>query len=159
MYESCFNKSHTCSSVCSWLTLSPVGGEKVRPFWHHYYAGAQGVIFVVNSSSSDEELEQARDTLYKCLAHPALHGLPCLIIANHQDLSEARPEAKVSDYYSKCDFFIDCRHLCVMILEYTWLVIMNRCWLGKESGQASTNFLIQLWQIIVWYAITTGSVC
>ena len=73
-----------------------IGGEKVRPFWHHYYTGTQGVIFVINSAASDEELEQVRDTLYKCFTHPALRGLPCLIIANHQDQSEARSEAKVS---------------------------------------------------------------
>lgn len=78
------------------FTLFSPGGEKVRPFWHHYYAGAQGVIFVVNSASREEELEEFRDTLYKCLTNPALRGLPCLIIANHQDLPEARSEAKVN---------------------------------------------------------------
>ncbi|KAK2151026.1 hypothetical protein LSH36_378g00004 [Paralvinella palmiformis] len=112
------------------------GGEKVRPFWHHYYAGAQGVIFVVNSASREEELEEFRDTLYKCLTNPALRGLPCLIIANHQDLPEARSEAKIRE-------ILELEEACS---NRSWVLLMaskNNIGKLREDFSRYTSFLLQ----------------
>lgn len=34
--------------------MKDVGGQdKIRPLWRHYYAGTQGLIFIVDSNDSD----------------------------------------------------------------------------------------------------------
>ena len=52
--------------------------------------GSQGVIFVVDSASSNEELELAKMELHKAVTNSQLKGLPCLVLANCQDKSDAR---------------------------------------------------------------------
>lgn len=66
------------------------GGEKVRPYWERYFQVFQGVIFVVNSSCSDEDMETAKQELYKALKHTQLRGLPLLVLANFSDVQGAR---------------------------------------------------------------------
>jgi GTPase SAR1 family protein len=72
-----------------------LGGEKQRPYWKHYYQNAQAVVFVVDSASSDEEMTVSREALHEALSHPALQGLPCLILGNCQDKPGARSTSQV----------------------------------------------------------------
>ncbi|ELT93862.1 hypothetical protein CAPTEDRAFT_132688 [Capitella teleta] len=71
------------------------GGDTVRPFWKHYYQGADAVIFVVNSACSEDEMIKASDALSETLEHPALRRLPLLVIGNCQDLNGARNVSQV----------------------------------------------------------------
>lgn len=71
------------------------GGEKVRPFWKHYYAGAHGVIYVVDSASDNDVLDTARGCLHEALNQSALSGLPCLVLANCQDKPGARNKDEI----------------------------------------------------------------
>uniref|UniRef100_A0AAV2MPA8 ADP-ribosylation factor-like protein 15 n=1 Tax=Knipowitschia caucasica TaxID=637954 RepID=A0AAV2MPA8_KNICA len=78
------------------LNVKELGGaENIKKYWSRYYQGSQGVVFVLNSASSDEELEAARNELHSALQHPQLCTLPFLILANHQDKPAARTLAQV----------------------------------------------------------------
>ncbi|KAG7253124.1 hypothetical protein CRUP_030945 [Coryphaenoides rupestris] len=64
--------------------------DNIKKYWSRYYQGSQGVVFVLDSASSDEDLEAARNELHSALQHPQLCTLPFLILANHQDKPAAR---------------------------------------------------------------------
>ncbi|XP_075788587.1 ADP-ribosylation factor-like protein 15 isoform X3 [Pelodiscus sinensis] len=71
------------------LLIQP-GADTIRKYWSRYYQGSQGVIFVLDSASSEDDLETARNELHSALQHPQLCILPFLILANHQDKPAAR---------------------------------------------------------------------
>merc|ERR1711966_381525 len=49
-----------------------VGGQdKIRPLWRHYYEGANGIIFVVDSNDSDR-IEEAKGELDQMLVEEEL---------------------------------------------------------------------------------------
>lgn len=66
------------------------GADSIKKYWSRYYQGSQGVVFVLDSASSDEDLEAARTELHSALQHPQLCTLPFLILANQQDKPAAR---------------------------------------------------------------------
>ncbi|XP_076465321.1 ADP-ribosylation factor-like protein 15 [Babylonia areolata] len=72
------------------------GGEKVRPYWDRYYQVFQGIIFVVKSTGSAEELETAKQELVKALNHPQLKTLPLLLLANYSDVEGARSAEEIT---------------------------------------------------------------
>ncbi|XP_059193101.1 ADP-ribosylation factor-like protein 15a isoform X1 [Centropristis striata] len=73
------------------LNVKELGGaDNIKKYWSRYYQGSQGVVFVLDSASSDEDLEAARNELHSALQHPQLCTLPFLILANHQDRPAAR---------------------------------------------------------------------
>ncbi|KAB0347434.1 hypothetical protein FD754_012291, partial [Muntiacus muntjak] len=69
--------------------------DNIRKYWSRYYQGSQGVIFVLDSASSEDDLETARNELHSALQHPQLCTLPFLILANHQDKPAARSVQEV----------------------------------------------------------------
>ncbi|KAF3828411.1 hypothetical protein GH733_001908 [Mirounga leonina] len=77
------------------LALVP-GADNIRKYWSRYYQGSQGVIFVLDSASSEDDLETARNELHSALQHPQLCTLPFLILANHQDKPAARSVQEVT---------------------------------------------------------------
>ncbi|XP_010875274.2 ADP-ribosylation factor-like protein 15a isoform X2 [Esox lucius] len=82
------------------LNVKELGGaECIKKYWSRYYQGSQGVVFVLNSASSDEDLESARNELHSALQHPQLCTLPFLILAHHQDRPEARPPSQIKKYF------------------------------------------------------------
>uniref|UniRef100_A0AAZ3SPJ8 ADP-ribosylation factor-like protein 15 n=1 Tax=Oncorhynchus tshawytscha TaxID=74940 RepID=A0AAZ3SPJ8_ONCTS len=94
------------SSLLAWLCnegshgIGPTtGAENIKKYWSRYYQGSQGVVFVLDSASSDEELESARNELHSALQHPQLCTLPFLILANHQDKPAARPPNQIKKYF------------------------------------------------------------
>lgn len=72
------------------------GADNIKKYWSRYYQGSQGVVFVLDSASSDEDLEAARNELHSALQHPQLCTLPFLILANHQDKPAARAPNQVT---------------------------------------------------------------
>ncbi|XP_073478487.1 ADP-ribosylation factor-like protein 15 isoform X2 [Aquarana catesbeiana] len=73
------------------LNVKELGGAaNIRKYWSRYYQGSQGVVFILDSASSEEDLETARNELHSALQHPQLCTLPFLILANHQDKPAAR---------------------------------------------------------------------
>ena len=84
--------------ICSFLIffLCYTGSDKVRPYWDRYYQVFQAIIFVIKSTASDEEMELAKQELYKALKHPQLKALPLLLLANYSDGEGARSAEEVS---------------------------------------------------------------
>uniref|UniRef100_F6RW69 ADP-ribosylation factor-like protein 15 n=3 Tax=Monodelphis domestica TaxID=13616 RepID=F6RW69_MONDO len=81
------------------MNIKELGGaDNIRKYWSRYYQGSQGVIFVIDSASSEEELEVARNELHSALQHPQLCTLPFLILANHQDKPAARSVQEMKKY-------------------------------------------------------------
>ncbi|XP_066845009.1 ADP-ribosylation factor-like protein 15 isoform X2 [Anser cygnoides] len=80
------------------LNVKELGGaDNIRKYWSRYYQGSQGVIFVLDSASSEDDLETARNELHSALQHPQLCTLPFLILANHQDKPAARSVQEFTD--------------------------------------------------------------
>ncbi|XP_056275850.1 ADP-ribosylation factor-like protein 15 isoform X3 [Pseudoliparis swirei] len=80
------------------LNVKELGGaDNIKKYWSRYYQGSQGVVFVLDSASSDEDLEAARNELHSALQHPQLCTLPFLILANHQDKPAARTPSQNPD--------------------------------------------------------------
>ncbi|XP_061623488.1 ADP-ribosylation factor-like protein 15 isoform X3 [Phyllopteryx taeniolatus] len=81
------------------LNVKELGGaDNIKKYWCRYYQGSQGVVFVLDSASSDEDLEAARNELHSALQHPQLCTLPFLILANHQDKPAARTPNQTSGF-------------------------------------------------------------
>ncbi|XP_026066976.1 ADP-ribosylation factor-like protein 15 isoform X1 [Carassius auratus] len=81
------------------LNVKELGGaETIKKYWSRYYQGSQGVVFVLNSAASDEEMEASRSELLLAMQHPQLCTLPFLILANHQDSPAARSVAEIQKF-------------------------------------------------------------
>ncbi|MCI4388572.1 hypothetical protein PGIGA_G00087530 [Pangasianodon gigas] len=82
------------------LNVKELGGaDSIKKYWSRYYQGSQGVVFVLDSASSDEDLEAARTELHSALQHPQLCTLPFLILANQQDKPAARSVHEIKKYF------------------------------------------------------------
>lgn len=74
-----------------------VGGQdKIRPLWRHYYAGTQGLIFVIDCADNDRILE-AKDELHRILQDKDMQNAFILIFANKQDLQYAVKPTELTD--------------------------------------------------------------
>ncbi|OWF49435.1 ADP-ribosylation factor-like [Mizuhopecten yessoensis] len=79
------------------LTVWDMGGHKsIRGLWKHYLFQAQGIIFVVDSSSR-ERLPEARDVLQTLLRHRELDHVPVVILANKRDKPDVLTERALLD--------------------------------------------------------------
>ncbi|ORX77533.1 ADP-ribosylation factor 6-like protein [Anaeromyces robustus] len=66
-----------------------VGGQdKIRPLWRHYYAGTQGLIFIVDSSDRNR-IEEAGQELFKIIQDQEMSKVNVLVLANKQDIEGA----------------------------------------------------------------------
>ncbi|XP_039505970.1 ADP-ribosylation factor-like protein 15a isoform X2 [Pimephales promelas] len=82
------------------LNVKELGGaETIKIYWSRYYQGSQGVVFVLNSTASDEEMEASRSELHLAMQHPQLCTLPFLILANHQDSPAAHSVSEIQKYF------------------------------------------------------------
>ena len=71
------------------FTVWDVGGQdKIRPLWRHYFSGAQGLIYVVDSSDRSR-FDEAKNELDWILDSDEMVGVPLVILANKQDLPRA----------------------------------------------------------------------
>ncbi|MHA1829772.1 MAG: ADP-ribosylation factor family protein [Candidatus Heimdallarchaeaceae archaeon] len=72
------------------ITIVDVAGQKqFRFLWEVHYPGSSAVIFVIDAADI-ERLPEARDILkIHVFNNPYLEKIPCLIIANKQDLPES----------------------------------------------------------------------
>ncbi|XP_069379568.1 ADP-ribosylation factor-like protein 15 isoform X3 [Paralichthys olivaceus] len=96
------------------LNVKELGGaDNIKKYWSRYYQGSQGVVFVLDSASSDEDLEAARNELHSALQHPQLCTLPFLILSNHQDKPAARTpnQNQVAPYWG-CPGWYGCVQTC-----------------------------------------------
>lgn len=67
-----------------------VGGqEKLRPLWKSYTRCTDGIVFVLDSVDT-ERMEEAKMELLRTAKSPENSGVPILILANKQDLPNAK---------------------------------------------------------------------
>ncbi|XP_023241142.1 ADP-ribosylation factor-like protein 4C isoform X1 [Centruroides sculpturatus] len=77
------------------FTIWDVGGqEKVRPLWKSYTRGTDGIVFVVDSVDV-ERMDEARMELLRTAKHPENISVPILVLANKQDLPDAKSAEEV----------------------------------------------------------------
>lgn len=84
-----------CRAAPGLTVCVSAGADHIRKYWSRYYQGSQGVVFVLDSASSEGDLETARNELHSALQHPQLCTLPFLILASHQDKPAARSAQEV----------------------------------------------------------------
>ena len=79
------------------FTVWDVGGQdKIRPLWRHYFQGCEGLVFIVDSID-EERFAEARDELSWILDSDEMAGVPLIVLANKQDLPNARSPSEVAD--------------------------------------------------------------
>merc|ERR1719447_1175306 len=72
------------------LSVWDVGGQdKLRHFWRHYFQGVSCIIFVVDSNDH-QRFQIAKKELHSLSRERTLQKVPILVLANKQDLPEAR---------------------------------------------------------------------
>ena len=66
-----------------------IGGQKhIRPYWKNYYENTDAIVYIVDSSDR-RRVDEAAEELTELLGEEALVGVPCLVLANKQDLLNA----------------------------------------------------------------------
>ncbi|KAJ3343886.1 ADP-ribosylation factor, Arf Arf6 [Gonapodya sp. JEL0774] len=74
-----------------------VGGQdKIRPLWRHYFTGAQGLVFVVDSADKDR-LEEAKQELHRILQDREMKDVVILVFANKQDMPQAMSPSDLTE--------------------------------------------------------------
>ena len=53
----------------------------------------------MDSTCSEDELQETQGELEKCLKDPTLVGIPLLVLCNKQDLAEAKPVEQVGGIF------------------------------------------------------------
>ena len=65
------------------------GQDKIRELWYHYFNYCDGVIYVIDSADT-ERLKDSLLNLQNLIEQDELRNCPFLIVANKQDLENAR---------------------------------------------------------------------
>ena len=71
------------------------GGAKVPPLWRHYFAGTQGIVYIVDASVPSR-FSEAKVWLDMLLDSHELADVPILLLANKQDLPDAVSPSEVA---------------------------------------------------------------
>ncbi|KAB7508155.1 ADP-ribosylation factor-like protein 4A [Armadillidium nasatum] len=86
-----------------WSAWDVGGGEKLRPLWVMYARATDGIVFVVDASSNNDLIEEARVELSRVIKASKLSSQslntsppPVLVLANFQDKSYARGPEEVA---------------------------------------------------------------
>ncbi|XP_033735364.1 ADP-ribosylation factor-like [Pecten maximus] len=80
------------------FTVWDVGGQdRIRQLWRHYYSGAEGLVYVVDSTDT-QRLSEAKEELFGILNSPEMPvSCPVVIIANKRDMPNARKASEIID--------------------------------------------------------------
>ena len=125
-----------------------VGGQdKVRPLWKSYTRSTDGIVFVVDSSNI-ERMDEARVELFRITKSPEMSSVPILILANKQDLPEAKDVSELEQALSMSE--LSAHHLwaiqpCCAItgegldiaLEQLYELILKRRKLPKQKRKSN----------------------
>lgn len=68
-------------------------------FWTNYYENKHALLFIVDISASDTQIEESVEILRKILLNPGFRGRPCLIIGTHKDKPEARSVQQIEQHF------------------------------------------------------------
>eukprot|EP01038_Epipyxis_sp_PR26KG_P015526 gene15526-20958_t len=73
------------------------GGKKIRDIWDQYYHDVHAVIYVIDSASNQIEIEDNLKLFNKAMSDQYLQNKPVLVLANKQDLNEAKDTNELSE--------------------------------------------------------------
>lgn len=83
------------------VSVKEIGGSKaVIPFWSNYFHNKDAVMFVVNSTASDQDLQTSKNALMDVLADQRMREKPFLILGTHSDVSGARDSSQLQQFFS-----------------------------------------------------------
>jgi small GTP-binding protein len=85
------------------------GGSRIRGVWPQYFADVHGIVFVVDSADSNR-FEEAKNELHSALVHPMIVGKPLLVLANKEDLPNAKPAKVLGEDLELEKAAVLCRH-------------------------------------------------
>ncbi|GFU30791.1 ADP-ribosylation factor-like protein 15 [Nephila pilipes] len=77
------------------------GSEFVRPFWSKYFQGQHGLLYVIDAAADDEVLKEAVRILQEVISSSLLKGIPCVILATHQDIKGSRSPQEIAQFFSE----------------------------------------------------------
>lgn len=66
------------------------GGKKIRDIWNQYFHDVHGVIYVIDSTTPDEEIQACMDVFSHTVNHDCLAGKPLMVLGNKQDHQSAK---------------------------------------------------------------------
>eukprot|EP00835_Amoeboradix_gromovi_P004094 NODE_300_length_11422_cov_0.297978.p6 type:complete len:155 gc:universal NODE_300_length_11422_cov_0.297978:2173-2637(+) len=72
------------------------GQSSIRPYWRCYYAQTDAIIYVVDSSDQ-ERLSLAQSELLSMLGEEELKGVLLMVLANKQDVPQAKSVVDISN--------------------------------------------------------------
>lgn len=75
------------------------GGKKIRDIWNQYFHDVHGVIYVVDSTTPDDELQACMDVFSHTVSHECLAGKPLMVLANKQDSQNAKSVYDVQELF------------------------------------------------------------
>ncbi len=79
------------------IKMWDLGGQpRFRESWEKYCRGADGILFVVDSSER-EMMEQSKIQLQQLLEFKSLEGIPVLVLGNKNDKEGSIPELLIID--------------------------------------------------------------
>ncbi|GBM55401.1 ADP-ribosylation factor-like protein 15 [Araneus ventricosus] len=77
------------------------GSEVVRPFWSKYFEGQHGLLYVIDAAADEEVLKEAVKILQEVISSSLLKGIPCVILATHQDVEGCRSSQEISQFFNE----------------------------------------------------------
>jgi GTPase SAR1 family protein len=87
------------------VTCFDLGGQdKIRILHRHYYSGAKGLVYVIDSADR-ERLSQAREELYMLLAEKDFARTPLLVMLNKQDLPGHMAPSELAEMFELDSLF------------------------------------------------------
>ncbi|XP_071445012.1 ADP-ribosylation factor-related protein 1 [Hetaerina americana] len=95
------------------------GQEELQSLWDKYYAESHAVIYVVDSSDRDR-IPDSKEAFDRTIGSNLLTGVPLLVVANKQDLSECMGVREVKPIFNRSAHLIgrrDCMVLPVSALN------------------------------------------
>lgn len=116
--------------------LGGLGGEKsIRHLWEHHLTSREyhGIIYVVDCSDRKRLFEAKQELFTRVLEKPQTKGLPLVVIANKQDLTDALSGDKLAH-----DLGLT-RHL-----DHPWHVVE----VSAKSGQGLSEALDRIYSLI-----------
>ncbi|KAJ2396307.1 ADP-ribosylation factor protein 3 [Coemansia sp. RSA 2559] len=96
------------------IKFMDLGGQKeLRSIWEAYFEDCHAVLFMLDSERADR-LDEAEQILLDLVRAEELNGVPLLVLANKQDLSDVEPLAQIKEMVNGLADSMDGREVRVM---------------------------------------------
>ncbi|KAL9648247.1 hypothetical protein ABK040_009251 [Willaertia magna] len=76
------------------------GKEQLRSVWNSYYKHAEALVFVVDSTGNEDNLEEVKEILHGVIQNVQLRECTLLILANKQDATAAKKADELKEFFN-----------------------------------------------------------